>query len=301
MKRFLQHIAHFNLPIAIMLSVGCLALWIPDFISETGERWSLIGCMFCCVLNAVTLSFIFLQRGVTRHFSGLPIFFYLLFISLFPALHSLWIGQVAVFGIQLILLLVLQTYRKQEPVRLAFSTSIFLGLVTLMMPDNILLFPILWLMFVIHRAMSLRVFLASLIGASVVLIYSVISHYLHWIDFLPISLCAARSPLTHFPISSIVLVGWGLFFTIGDTLHQNREKTAITIFVWCLILLFMVCGVMTFFPPAYFVSLLPVLILSVAGLASYFFLVRETMASGAIFLLFIISLALLFVYVQKMC
>ncbi len=301
MKHLLKHIAHFNLPIAIVLSVGCLALWIPDFIGENIDRLPLIGCMICTILNAVTLSFIFLQRNVTRHFSGLPMFFYLLFIGLFPALHPFWIGQVAVFGIQIILLLVLQSYREQEPVRLAFSTSIFLGLVTLLMPDSIVLFPILWLMFGIHRAMSLRVFLASLIGAIVVLIYGFIGHYLAWMDFLPLSVCLARTPTTNFPISSVVLVGWGLFFVIGNLLHQNREKTAITLFVWCLILLFLVCAVMTFFPSAYFVSLLPVLLLLVAGLASYFFWVRETIASGVIFLLFITSLSLLFVYVQKMC
>ncbi len=288
----MRHITQINLPMAILLSVGCIGFWVPDFITPLSGNWGgLIGTLLLTFLNAFCFTLLVYQRGITRKLEGLTFVLYLLAISVLPALHTQWLLQVVVLLFQLTLGLVLRAYRNNRAVEPAFLSALLLGVTALIVPDVVFLLPVVWLMFVVQRAMSLRVFLASLIGASVVLLYSVLFSKLGWIqlvdwtDIWVRNMNGVRDAING--VSTIVIAVCGLFFAIANLTHQNIENTAITIFVWCMILAFLPCAVLMFFPPAYFASLFVLALYGLVALATYFFLSRESVFAGVTFLIFI--------------
>ncbi len=274
---------------AILLSVGCIGFWVPDFIA--GVQTSAISTLLLTLLNAFCFTLLVYQRGITRKLEGLPFVLYLLAISVLSVLHAQWLLQIVVLLFQVTLGLVLRGYRNDRAVEPAFLSALLLGVTALIVPDVVFLLPVVWLMFIVQRAMSLRVFLASIIGASVVLLYTVLFSKLGWIqlvdwtDVWARNMNGVRDAING--VSTIVIAVCGLFFGIANLTHQNIENTAITIFVWCMILAFLPCAVLMFFPPAYFASLFVLALYGLVALAAYFFLSRESVFAGVTFLVFI--------------
>ncbi len=286
MRYFLKHITQFNLPIALLLSVGCLGFWVSDCLSDSVAWGQIAGTLIGVLLNALVLTLLIYQRGITRQVSGLPFVLYLLVISTIPLLHTQWMLQIVILAFQLILLLVMGSYRQDHAVEPAFLSAILLCTAALFLPDLIFLLPIVWLMFAVQRAISLRVWLASLIGAVVVLIYVLLMDKLGWGDFVDISdiWMRGKEPIS---LIHIVVCVVGLFFSVANLIRQNIENTSITVFVWCLIMAVFVCAICMFFPPAYFASLFIVALYCLITLAVYFFASRESVFAGIVFLLFI--------------
>ncbi len=294
MKYFLKHITQINLPIAILLSVGCLGFWVPDFVSlangtfPSGTWGSEIATLLLVLLNAIFLVLLIYQRGITRQLEGLPMLLYLLVCSTIPNMHNQWLGQVIIFILQIILFLVMNSYRNSHATEAAFLSAMLLSIGVLLMPDLVWLFPVLWAMFAIHRAMNLRVFLASLIGVAVVAIYQVVFDWLGWIKMVDWGDIWLRISITQYPLLSCIIMSIvGVFFVFLNLTRQNVENTQITTFVWCLMLIFVPCAVLVFFPLVYFLSPLVVALYCLTALATYYFASSQTVVAGSIFLGFV--------------
>ncbi len=286
MKYFLKHITQLNLPIAILLSVGCVGFWVPDFLQENVQWGMLLGTLGLAWLNGCTLVFVMYQSGITRKLEGLSCVLYLLLIGAIPMLHGAWLTQIVVFVFQLILLLVMRCYRNERAMEPAFLSSLLLCSAALVMPDLLFLLPVLWLMLIVQRAMNMRVWLASLIGASVVGIYTLVLRKMHLIALVDVADIWVRGENVHVVVSSLVSVV-GLFFVIVNLMRQNIENTAITVFVWCLMLAFVPCAILMWLPPAYFASLMGLAVFSLVALAAYFFSSRESVFAGVVFIVLI--------------
>ncbi len=280
---------------AILLSVGCIGFWVPDFIVATQcieiRAISIVFTLLLTLVNAFYFTLLMFQRGITRRLEGLPFVLYLLAISVIPLLHTQWLLQIAVLLFQFILALVMSSStRKERAVEPAFLASILLGLATFLVPDMQLLLPVFWLMFILQHIMSLRVLLASLMGAGVVLLYTILFEKIGWIpsiDWSNIWLRTVGTNNQQLAIVNYLIVTGGLFFGIANFTHQNIENTSITIFVWCLMLAFLPCAILMFFPPVSFTSLFVLALYGLVALAAYFFLSRESVFAGVTFLVFI--------------
>ncbi len=282
---------------AILLSVGCLGFWVPDFLPSTDStQYQVTGVLttlFLTLVNAVVIVFLMYQRGITHKLSGLPIVLYLLAIGVIPMLHTQWLLQIVILLLQIVLLLVMNSYRNEHAVQASFLSSIFLCLTALLVPDMLILIPILWLMFMMQRAFNLRVLLASLIGCGVVALYVVLFRGIGWIELVDWDAIWIRSTIelnfTYKILLSVITIA-GAFFLIANFIRQERENTSITTSVWCLMAAFVPCAILMFFPPAYFASLLIVAIYSLVALSTYFFASRESIFAGITFLLFLVLL-----------
>ncbi len=273
---------------AILLSVGCFGFWIPDCIEPSAVGWgTLVGTLSITILNALFFVLFIYQRGITRKLEGLPFFLYLFVISTQPILHTQWLLQIVVLIFQLILSLIMRSYRQAHAVEPAFLSAMLLCTAALILPDLLFLLPILWLMFLLERAMNLRVLLASLIGGSVVLLYTVLFNKLGWIHLVDMpDIWLRNTEVTNYPLPVYLLSACGLFFAIANLTHQNIENTSITIFVWCIICAFVPCALWMFFPPAYFASLFIIAVYCLIALTTYFFASRESVFAGIVFIVF---------------
>ncbi len=278
---------------AILLSVGCIGFWVPSFIAPNLDILAnVLGTLLLTFLNAFFLVFLLYQRGITRKIDGISCVIYLFTISTIPILHTQWLLQLAILIFQIILWLITSCYRQEHAVEQAFLSSILLCITALFLPDILFLLPVLWLMFVVLRAMNVRVFLASIIGAIVVLFYISLCGKLGWIHLVDITDIWLRdsTPLSResYLFHTILLVD-GIFFSIANLMRQNIENTSITIFVWCIMMTFVICAILMFWSPAYFASLYIVALYCFVVLSTYFFSSRESIFSGLVFILLIIT------------
>ncbi len=278
---------------AILLSVGCIGFWVPDFIVPYLDViWPILGTLLLTFLNAFFLVFLLYQRSITRKIDGISCVIYLFAISTIPILHTKWLLQLVILIFQVILWIITSCYRQEHAVEQAFLSSILLCITALFLPDILFLLPVIWLMFVALRAINIRVFLASIIGAIVVLFYISLCSKLGWLHLVDITDIWLRDstpqPREFYLFHAILLVD-GVFFSIANLIRQNIENTSITIFVWCITMVFVVCAILMFWSPAYFASLYIVALYCFVVLSTYFFSSRTSVFSGLIFILLIIT------------
>ncbi len=283
---------------AILLSVGCLGFWVPDFLAPLTGGWgALVATLLLTFVNAFFFVILIYQRGVTRKLEGLPFVLYVLAISVLPTLHTQWILQIVLLLFQLILHLVMSAYRREQAVEPAFLASLLLCVAALFLPDVLFLLPILWTIFIVQKAMSLRVFLASMVGVVLVWLYAYLFKYLGWIDGMELTEVWQRTNIDQsasFYLFNAIFTIVGLFFALMNMGHQNIENTPITVFVWSVSIAFVPCAILMFFPSAYFASLFIITLFLIITLATYFFTSRASVFAGSVFLLFIALLVSLF-------
>ncbi len=273
---------------AILLSVGCLGFWVPDFFGEPIAFGALFGTLGCVLLNALCLVVVFYQRGITRQLEALPFVLYLLVFSSIPTLHTQWLVQVVILLFQLILLLVMNSYLKKQASEAAFLSSILLSITALIQPDMAFLLPILWLMLIVHRSFNLRVWLASWLGVAVVALYVILFARIGWLELVDWSEIWVRTKAYLQPILTLVMVSVvGMFFVIVNLIRQNIENTQITTFVWCLMLAFVPCTILIWFPLAHFASMISMALFCLVALATYYFASIQSVTAGSVFLCFI--------------
>lgn len=290
MRYFLKHITSFSWFVGILLSMGALCMWIPDFFSDS-ILW--IPTLSLTIWNAVLLMYLLYKTGVTRTRTSLPIFVYPLVVGVIPALHTQWEGQLSVTVLQFILILLYNAFRNPMAVHESFVSTLLLALASLAQPDIVILLPIVWIGFAIQRSFSLRVLLASLIAAAVFAIYLFI-----FIWFVP-DVFAVVSPSEAFARTIIKRDVWlvltylcvfAVVFVVMSFIGYTRENTHAQSLVLMLTMILVSGLVLMIFPPVLFSSLMPIAAFAVAGLAAYVFSSQrsESVATGIIFLLFLI-------------
>lgn len=296
MKYFLKHITELTWIAGLLLSVLALCMFVPDFLTSEPLVWQTVVTMILTVGNAVLLMYLVYQVGITRTRSSLPVFCYLLLVGVMSQLHSQWEGQMAVLGLQSVVLLLMRAYRSDNAVHESFLSTLIISITALFLPDMLFLLPVLWIGLSVQRAMNLRVVLASLIAAGLFVLYVWISSTLFPSAFSILSIgdtylhtlpsAEALLPLLFLAVAAVV-------FAVTSLLGFARENSRAQSLVLILLMLLLVSVVMMFFPPKYFSSLLAVAVYSVAALSAYCFCTRQSVAMGVIFIVYILlSLAL---------
>ena len=165
------------MPVSILLLMGCLAMWLPDFLMPTAGTGSLTislpisytfhfsiylqlaATLAITLLNGLSISGLLLKFGIQRKWSIVPLLLYALFISACPA------GRYALEA---------QIWSVEQ----AYLSTLLAAVAAMFTPDMLWFIPVMWLAFMLERAFSLRVLLASLIGLCTVLVFWMA--YLAW-------------------------------------------------------------------------------------------------------------------------
>lgn len=179
---FLPSISRIPLPIAIALSVVVLCGWIPDFLacdySSFATAFPLYLTFALTLLNACTVFFLMLSMGIVRYRDIFPIFLYLITTTAFPAIHTRWQLQAAVLLTMLLVRVIHRAYREDDTAHDCFLATAFALFASLFVPIAILMVPIIWLAYVLLRAMHLRTILASIIAIALFCLYLAIAIYI---------------------------------------------------------------------------------------------------------------------------
>jgi hypothetical protein len=163
----------------ILTIVLGLALWVFEAISN-GFSLALATSFFLLLCNALQSARLFSRLGFTNLISPFVAITYFLLASCLMLDHTAWQGQLYVLGLQTIIIVLCASVDHQEMIEQSFLCTLIAALLVFVNPLAICLLLLVWILLLLRRAMSLRVFLASLIALALVLIYSALLHYLGW-------------------------------------------------------------------------------------------------------------------------
>ncbi len=170
------------LPIAIALSVVVLCGWIPDFVacdySSFATAFPLYLTFSLMLVNAYAVFFMMQATGVVRYRDLLPVFLYLITTTAFPAIHTRWQLQAAVVLTTILVQILHRAYREEDTARDCFLTTALALIASLFEPVAIVMVPLIWLSYILLRAMHLRTMLASLIAIALFLLYLALVIYM---------------------------------------------------------------------------------------------------------------------------
>lgn len=179
MLQGLTRITRIPLGVALLLSAVVLCGWIPSF----ARTWQTVLPTFLLTIVNATL-FFFTTTPLHNHQKedGLPILFYILSITAFPALHTGWQAQVGIACLLLVLHLLRHEQAEEFSPESAFIATLTLLVGSLFMPDFVWFIPVLWLSMIFSRDFNFRTLSASLIAAGTFAIYLTIAHFFFWAE-----------------------------------------------------------------------------------------------------------------------
>lgn len=266
-------------------------MWLPDFLLPHPDIsvYTVAGTAMLTIINSLLLMAITWRTNITRSRSSLPIILYLSLTSSITTLHTDWRSQLVVVAVQLTLLLTLSTYHREHAVEEAFLSTLLICTSALIMPDILCLIPIVWLLFIIQRALTIRTWLASLTGGAIVAIYATLLHYTGLIRIGTFSELTARQSIVEWNLRqwfvAIFIIAEGIFTIICILTRLTQENSHIRSYITCISIPFLLTSILIFFPPLYFPSLLAISVYLLANLYTWFFYSRNSVFAGIVFLL----------------
>lgn len=299
MKYFLKHITELSWLMGIILSVMAILVWVPIFLSMDSFSWEILFTLFLSIGNSVFLMHLFYEVGISRIRSPLPIFCYLICqVPLVILAAVRWEGQILVLGMQIILLILIHAYHSERAVHESFMGTLLICFISLIVPDVIFFLPILWIALGVQRAFNLRVLLSSLTAASVFALYLTIFTYFFpdTINFLGfIDTFWHYLPEMDDLIIPLVYASIAFFFGVLSMTNFVRENAKAQSFILIILLVLLLSGILMFFPPAHFPSLLDLTVFSLATLSAYCFSSQHSVFRGIVFIVYILLFVAVYV------
>ena len=182
MKISLKNFIVPSIPLAVLLVLFCMSLWLTDFgagavlISMQGTHTDFISSFianpFVTIATGIILTLLnsFLIAQINNRFTiirirtFLPIFIFLLLTGTWYTTHFQITSQLALTLFILAVFNFFSMLRENKASEQAFLGSFLISLSSLLINQYIFLIPVCWIGFIIFRSLSLRTFLASLMG-----------------------------------------------------------------------------------------------------------------------------------------
>ena len=185
MKISLKNFIVPSIPLAVLLVGACIALWMTDF---AGPFFNLplvhqntladnsipffsgnsllvnILSLLITLLNSFLIAQINNKFTIIRTRTFLPIFCFLLLMSCWYPTHTALTSQVALTLFIFAVFNFFNMLRDNKASEQAFLGSLLISVSSLLINQFIFLIPVCWIGFVIFQSLSLRTFLASVMG-----------------------------------------------------------------------------------------------------------------------------------------
>ena len=287
MKHFLLNITQIKLPFGIALLLLCGVCWVRSIMAEpllTSVTMSL------AVVNAVLLMRLCYKTNMTRTMSFMPVVMYMLPFSALPWLHQCWQGQVACMALLLSDIQLLGTYRMDNAAGEALLSTLLILAGSLFCAEMIFIVPLLWVFFMVQQSFNLKVFISSLIAVAVVVIYAGI---VLWLQpelprISPVTALTGREllPLPQ-GILVIVMVVTVLTFLVFALLNFSQENVTTQTYITFSGIPLLAIITFTVWQSAGHGALC-LLLLTLAMLATHFFLYKQTLPRGITFIAYLL-------------
>ncbi len=184
MKISLRNFIVPSIPLAVLLVLGCMALWLTDsvvsnfnsFSSQSGSNsdfisafvgntfiTSIIGIIIT-LLNAFLIAQINNKFTIIRIRTFLPLLIFLLLMGTWYPTHAQISSQIA---LTLFIFAVFNFFNMLRDIKAseqAFLGSLLISVSSLFINQFIFLIPVCWIGFMLFQSLSFRTFLASLMG-----------------------------------------------------------------------------------------------------------------------------------------
>jgi hypothetical protein len=325
-QRLIQKFITPDIRFATLLSISYVAIWIlnfffqPDFQDYQAASARLInpdGFWIVLLIFAITILNMFLisqfnnKLNIIRTKTFLPLFIYALLICTWKESHFLILSHIGLTFLIISLMLFMGMYRNNKAVEPAFLGSLILSIAGFINPTYLFLIFLSWIGFIIIKCASLRIYLASLMGALIPWIfyisYSLMTNsemlvFNHFIlDFEQHSIFVGRHLYEQIYIASILLlllIGVGGMYSkmYNDSIQARKYLNFIL-----LLLIFVVILVVLFSKHA--LSFLPMIAFGYAMLLAHQFSLNRSKFYETLFYIFtFINLAYLvlnFIYTDK--
>lgn len=167
-------------------------------------------------------------------------------------------------------LLLLRSYRRQDAQQNMFLLSLLLCGMTLVTPDALLFFPVVWWTAFMLRASNLRTYMASLIAILTVLLYAslvwfiwpdsalILTEQMLWEGAFMRAFCWDILPLWALIVSGVAVV-IGLWLLIAHLRNYPRANVRIQTRIQLVAPAFFLAMLSVFFPPLNGLTLMPLL------------------------------------------
>ncbi|MDO4754942.1 MAG: DUF6427 family protein [Parabacteroides sp.] len=226
-----------SMPVLSSVLIACLFCWIASYFYSIGypvhgdrvetPLWnaicrSLPGKEFTYIIGMVLIlgGAFLLHRAnyvlaLIREKTLLPFLFYVLFVSTNPDFFPLKSTSLGVFCLILAIYQLFTSYHDPEARVKAFNASLLIGIGSLLWIHLLWFMPLFWIGMYNFRSLTLRTFLASLLG--VLTVYWFLLGWCVWYhDFTPITIPFSKLVNLHFlATDGIVLLNWLSIITIA--------------------------------------------------------------------------------------
>jgi len=322
MRLTLRNLIVPSIPSAVLLIAGSLLIWIlaylyssyilisTPFIDITlfGNEYELdtraahLISILLTLFNALLISHLNNKYSIIRTRSFLPPFIYIFLISCWVNTHTNIFAHLALTFYLFSLFMTYGMYKNRKSAEQAFLGSLFLGLASFLVKPIAMFLPLMWLGFIFFKSISLRTFLASIIGFFTPwIIYFAIRIYYEpdvlWLNYLTQGF-SFGFPLLSRPISeliyisTLILIITIILFGVYTKLYNETIDSRPKINFMLLLLLFSFVNSLVF--DNQYIIFMPFVSLSYSILISHSFTLQNTKFIYWLFITFIV-LNILFV------
>ena len=315
MRISLKYIVVPGIPLAVLMVVFCLGLWMSSFMSQLPTTLpthytplvdvlhalfspspffsNLVGIIFT-LLNAFLLAHLNNQHTIIRTRTFLPLFIFLLLMSVWNETHVVNGSHLALTLFILALFNFFNMPKNRQGSEQAFMGSFFIGLASLLIHPLLLLIPMCWFGLMIFQSFSLRTFLASLLGALVPWFLIICVQYLlHTpIDFVQLiqsnfnfdfSLLTLSIPRIIYTVALSVILIMSILGTYSisnsDAIQTRNKLNFLLLMLISILIISVVCRNQV-------TSFLPIIALIYAILASHPLTLKQNNFYGILFIVF---------------
>ena len=278
---------------AVLLAIGALALWVPDYRSAP-ERWPELMCtQLLLAANAVLLSVLLYQGKASRSFTALPVPLMILTVAVLPQLRYSWLLQLWIAVLLLFLFFIQQLAENQSPNGHVFFTSLVLCILSLWLPDALWCIVYLWGVVLMMGALSLRTILASAMAVAVFVFYYQIAGYIGWsVEWAWSSILSRSWMASALPLHDIITIAVVLIATFVITFATFRRSlygfvSTRKLLYYCVALYLIVTPLVLFYRPDGG-GIHALLAIATPAVTSIYLLQKESESRGITFLLYII-------------
>lgn len=312
----------FALPVTILISILCwigIYIFFPDLPQEesTYAFWKNVIALpipvwvnkLICLFLYFVIGYMLIQMnnsfGFIQTKASAQTTIYLLLVTACPAIHSLYPGDIASLTFTIALYMLFSAYQETHPEGYLFHAFVFIGLGSLIFPQLTLFIPIMFIGAFNFQALTIRSFLAAIIGWS--LPYLLLLGHAFYYDNMDMFYQPFIELTTFYPIDFKYLQPWEIA-TLAYTFilyvvsvihslvqgHKDKNRTRVLLRFLSILVFFIFAFIAL--QPFHGASLLPFLLAGVSVLVSHLFVLTNNKVSNIFFICAIIGLVCLFAF-----
>lgn len=296
----------FTLPAAVFLSLFCWVLTsilLPEIpvMKSNYPLWETIYNDWIPTWASAPLSF--LLYGIIGYFlielnntfaiirmrASVQTAIYFLLISVCPAMHQLYAGDIASTAFLISLFFLFKGYQHPHPAGILFYSFLFIGAGSLFFPQLTLFIPIFWIGAYSFQALTPKSFFGGLIGWTLPYWFLFGHAYFYGeieLFYQPFIELVTFHPITlwNFPLWEIATLGYLFLLFIVSSVHclvaGYEDKIRTRSYLHFLIFLTFCIFVYILLQPAQTFHLLPLLLIGVSILTGHFVVLTNSRASN---------------------